>query len=367
MAIELLQELVRMDSQNPPGNETAVAKFVYDWLSDKGIQTELVRWGNNRYNVSVELGKGAGGLMLNAHLDTVPFGNLENWKQDPLAAKIIRDKMYGRGTCDTKSGVAAIMAAAAKFSKDNFKKKLLLTFVGDEENLQQGSEWLIKNKPEIFKGITHGVMAEPTLLNLRVVHKGVVFAKAKFFGKAAHGSKPWLGENAILKANKFMDNLQALEKNLAKKKDPMLGTGTINVGKISGGTKVNIVPEGCEVEIDRRITRKETIQEAIKQLQAAARNADSAAKLEVLDARPPLDTPLHSKIIKVLHGITKTKILGESGYTEAGLYSKALKIQCIVCGPGDSKLAHVANEWVSVKMVQKAERVYENLIRRWCT
>ena len=366
MPIELLQELVQIDSRNPPGNETGVAKYIYDWLTDKGIQAELIEWGENRYNVIAEIGNGSNGLMLSGHIDIVPFGNLENWKYDPLGATIVGDKLHGRGTSDMKGGVAAIMEAAAKLSKENFKRKLLLTFTGDEESGLEGAKFLVAKRPEIFNGIKYGVVGEPTQLNIRAIHKGIVQFKAVFSGKAAHGSKPWLGDNAILKANKFIANLQMLEKVLAKKKDPMLGSGTINVGVISGGTKINIVPESCEVEVDRRITRKETMQEALKQLQDAAKKADPKVKFANIEMRPPLDNPLDSPLIEMIQNITKAKVLGESGYTEAGYFRQKLGIDCVVCGPGDSKLAHVANEWISVKMVDRAAQVYEKLIRQQC-
>ena len=366
MPIELLQELVRIDSRNPPGNEKAVAKYICDWLTDKGIQAEPVKWGENRYNVIAEIGNGSNGLMLSGHIDIVPFGNVENWKYDPLSATIVGDKLHGRGTSDMKGGVAAIMEAAAKLSKENFKRKLLLTFTGDEESGLEGAKFLVAKRPEIFNGIKYGVVGEPTQLNIRAVHKGAIFAIAKFYGKAAHGSKPWLGDNAIMKANKFLNNVQALEKILSKKKDPMLGSGTINIGVIRGGAKANIVPESCEVEIDRRITRKETIQEAVKQLKEAVKKSGPASELVVIDSRPPLDNPLDSPIIEMIQNITKAKVLGESGYTEAGYFRQKLGIDCVVCGPGDSKLAHVANEWISVKMVQQASQVYEKLIRQWC-
>src|SRR4030067_978177 len=145
--IELTQELVRINSENPPGNEEAIAKFIKDFLEDLKIQTEMIEFEKNRFDVVASIGSGKG-IMFNGHMDTVPLGG--NWKYDPLGGKIVNGKVYGRGSSDMKGGIASILAAVKNLSKQSFKGKLLLTFVGDEEDFGKGSEYLIKNRKELF-------------------------------------------------------------------------------------------------------------------------------------------------------------------------------------------------------------------------
>ncbi|MEM5872549.1 MAG: M20/M25/M40 family metallo-hydrolase, partial [Candidatus Aenigmatarchaeota archaeon] len=159
--LELTQELIRINSENPPGNEKEIAKYIKDFLDELKISTEIIEFEKNRFDVIASIGKGKG-LMLNGHLDTVPAG--ENWKYDPFEGKIVNGKIYGRGASDMKGGLASILTAVKNLSKENFKKKLLLTFVADEEVALKGSEYLIKNKKEIFKDVKYGIIGECTNL-----------------------------------------------------------------------------------------------------------------------------------------------------------------------------------------------------------
>jgi acetylornithine deacetylase/succinyl-diaminopimelate desuccinylase-like protein len=191
--------------------------------------------------------------------------------------------------------------------------------------------------------------------------------KIRFKGKAAHGSKPELGDNAILKASDFIQELKILTKKLKKKKDPLLGSGTINVGKIVGGLKVNMVPDYCEVEIDRRLIPGETPSIAVKQIKNVLKKLRLRAKIEYLnEPRLAMKISKNSKIVKMIQNIIKTRTLGESGYTESELYYRECGIEIVSFGPGDPKLAHVNNEYIKISKIKKAVRVFETLIKKWC-
>jgi len=362
--VELTQELVRINSENPPGNEKQIAKFIYDYLNDLKIPTELIKIEGNRFDVVGALGK-ENGLMLNGHLDTVPAGDLKNWKYDPFSGKIIGDKLYGRGTSDMKGGVAAMLAATKDLAKEKFKRKLLLTFVADEEVGQGGSIYLIKYRKNLLKDIKYGVVGEPREMNIGIANKGVIDFIVKFFGKSAHGSKPWLGDNAILKASKFIQKLNKLSKNL-KIKDQLLGKGTINVGIIKGGTKINMVPDFCEIEIDRRIVPRETPQMALNQIKSLAKEFSDKVKIEMARSRSPLKISKNSEIVKLLQQIAKTKLVVSMGYNESELYYRSCGIECVACGPGTSDAAHITNEFIKISNLKKGTIIYKNLIRKWC-
>ncbi|MEM5778675.1 MAG: M20 family metallopeptidase [Candidatus Aenigmatarchaeota archaeon] len=361
--IELTQELIRINSENPPGNEREIAKYIKDFLDKLKISTKIIEFEKNRFDVIASIGKGKG-IMLNGHLDTVPAG--ENWKYEPFEGKIVNGKIYGRGASDMKGGLASILTAVKNLSKENFKKKLLLTFVADEEVALRGSEYLIKNKKEIFKNVKYGIIGECTNLRARIAQKGIVQIKVKFKGKAAHGSKPELGENAIYKAVDFILELRKLIEKLKRKRNPLLGSGTINVGTINGGTKTNVVPDFCKVEIDRRIIPGENVSLAVNQIKEILKRLRLKADIEIGKSRLPMQLNKNFELIKILRNITKVDLVGESGYTEAELFYRDAKVPCISFGPGISELAHTANEYIPIKNLKKATKIYEEIIRKVC-
>ncbi len=364
--VQLTQELVRINSENPPGNEKEIAKYVFDYLGDLKVDAELVEFGDNRYNVITALGKGSG-LMLNTHMDTVPVGNLENWKFDPFSARIAAGKIYGRGASDSKSGVAAILTALKNNSKQTFKRKLLVALVGDEEVAQGGSKYLIENRRELFKDVRYGIIADSDY-SIAIGQKGILHAIFIFKGKTAHGSQPEKGVNAIVKATSFINKLDKLQNNLKTHKDPMLGYGTINVGKVIGGTKINIVPDKCEVEIDRRLTWGETPASALRQFKNILRKLNISAEIKFLsEPRLAVRTSVNSRLIGNLKGVdSRLRIGAKAGYTEMELYIRELGMECVVCGPVENGQAHVNNEFVRISTLKRATNTFTELIRRWC-
>lgn len=362
--IYLTQELVRINSENPPGNEKAIAKYIKDFLDDLKISSELIEFEKNRCDVVASIGSGKG-MMFNGHMDTVPIGG--NWTFDPFGGKISNGKVYGRGASDMKGGIASILAAVKNLSKQNFKKKLLLTFVGDEEDFGKGSDYLIKNRKELFRDVKYGIMCECTSLYPRIAQKGLVRIKVKFKGKAAHASNPELGDNAIYKAAEFIQELRKLIEELKKRKNPMLGSGTISVGTINGGTKINVVPDSCNIEIDRRIIPGETINYASEQIRKILKRLKLDADVEIYHgSRLPMQLDKNLELIKILKSITKTKLTGEAGYTEAELFYRDAGVPCFGFGPGIDEQAHVTDEYIPIKNLQRATKIYEELIRKVC-
>ena len=366
--VELTQELVRIDSQNPPGNEKDVAKYVFDYLTDLNFDPELVEFGNNRYNVVAYAGKDDG-LMLNSHMDTVPVGKLENWRYDPFDAKIVDRKLYGRGSCDSKGNVAVILSSLKKFSNEKFKRKLLIALVGDEEVGFSGSNYLINNRKDLFKDVKYGVVSDSDF-EIVIGQKGVLHLKFIFKGKAAHGAYPELGINAITKAAKFIAEVDRLKGELTRKNDDFLGRGSINIGKIVGGTKVNIVPSYCEVSVDRRLTYGESINYAINQFKNILGKLKLGAKVgkdfEMLgESRIAMKTPKDSKLVRLLQSISKLRVGKLSGYTEIELYHRKLGMECIAIGSGNNT-AHSDNEYVKLDELKKSRYIFENLIKKWC-
>jgi succinyl-diaminopimelate desuccinylase len=303
------------------------------------------------------------GLLLAGHLDTVP-GDKESWRFDPFEAKIHNGKIYGLGTSDMKSGVAALLMALKKSLSEKPKRKVILALVGDEEVSLKGSRFLIAREKDFLKLARYGVIAEPTDLKVVVAQKGLLHVKIIFSGKRSHGSTPWLGDNAILKAVEFLNEVKKLSEKLVKVKDPFLGSATINVGKITGGVKVNIVPDKCEIQIDRRVVQPETIEKCLNEFKRILSELKIKAKIEIMGMpKLPFKVNENSKIVRVLRELTNAKLIGETGYTEAEIYGK-IGIDCVVFGP--TKKAHISDEYVRIKDLIAVEKIYEKLIRKMC-
>lgn len=362
--IELTQELIKIDSQNPPGNEKKIAFYIKDFIEDLAIPAELVKFGESRYNVIASIGKGEG-LMFYGHMDTVPIGKREDWKYDPLGGGIIGGRIYGRGASDMKSGIAAVLTALKNSFSRELKRRVILVFTGDEEVGLKGSKYLLENRKLLFKGIKFGLAAEPTDLKLKVAQKGIVHLKFKFKGKATHASTPWKGDNAILKASTFIQEVNKLSKRLKRRRDPLLGYPTINVGRIAGGVKVNIVPEFCEVEIDRRLLPKETPQKVLDEFKDIVKKLKLKARIEqMIEPRLSMKISPTSEIVKLIRSIVKTKVEGEHGYSEIELYHRKLGIELAIFGPTNT--AHTTNEYVKIADLKKARLIYEKVIKKWC-
>lgn len=365
--IQLTQKLIRINSENPPGNEKAIAEFIYSYLKKLKLKPRLIKTGKNRYNVIASIGTKGPGLMLNGHIDTVP-ADPKKWKHDPFQGKITKGKIYGRGASDMKSGVAAILTAVENIlkTKPKFKKRLLLTFVADEETGgPYGTRYLIKKK-EIFKNIKYGIVGECTGLKITTAQKGPMMLKIIFRGSSAHGSKPELGENAILKASRFIVELDKLSKKIKKLKDPLLGTGTINVGVIKGGTKINMIPDYCEIEIDRRFTTKENKKLILKEIKNILRKLKIKAEIKILGFHEPMKIKEDSKIVRIIKRFIKTETHGLAGYTEIERFYRGVGLECVSFGPGPLELAHVTDEFVKISDIKKAVKVYENVIKEIC-
>ena len=361
--IELTQELVEIDYQNPTHNEKEIAEFIKDFLEDLKLYAEIEEFDKNRSSVVASIGKGEG-LLLNGHIDTVP--PVSEWTKDPFKAKVEGNKIFGLGSSDMKGGVAAILIAVSKLAKEKFKRKLLLTFVADEEVSQRGSEHLIAKRKDLFKDVEYGIVAEPTELKIVNAQKGICDFKVYFSGKAAHASIPEKGDNAIYKATAFVEELKNLIKDLSKNKNRVLGSPTINVGRIEGGIKFNIVPDNCFVEVDRRLIPGETVESAKEELEKILKKLHIDGKVENLGGRLPLQISEKSKIIQELLKIKKLKLSYFSGYTEAELYKTKAGVECIVFGPGTGSCIHSGDEYIEIDQLKEATRIYEQLIRNWC-
>lgn len=268
-AIAFLQKLVQSDSQNPPGNEIQVARIIKEKLDELGFVTEIQEVEPERFNVIGLLeGESDEQLLFNGHMDTVKTGDPKLWEKLPLGGQIEDGKLYGRGACDMKSGLTAMIFALEALTKSGIapKKSILFTAVIDEEVFFKGTQALIDAGK--LKNCTRAYISEPTSVCIATSLQGAAEFTARTYGKASHCGMAENGINAIIPMAEFATALNTLNDEL-KEKGGILGfpvNPSLNVGAIKGGVDVLLVPDYCEMSFDRQVLPGENMQKAIKEI-----------------------------------------------------------------------------------------------------
>lgn len=366
-AIELLKKLVAIESVNPvyggPGEREVVA-FLEEWLSARGIQFEKQVVTDGRCNVLARVGPAdAEAILLEAHMDTVGVTGWRDGKPFELTAE--ENRYYGRGSCDTKASLATFLTVLERFAKDSSRMKKALVFAAtvDEESKQLGAYELAKRLQEL--GVVWAISGEPTLSDVVSRHKGVGRYLINVSGKAAHASDPNSGDNAIYKAAKICSELEELAERLsASRCRSEIEKGTLNVGAIQGGVGFNIVPDHCQIDIDRRYGSVETPEAARAELeQLCARHPDTS--LDVYLERPALRGTDSATFVAAMVDAAKrarTDIAErEVPYMTNAVAYEAVGIASLVFGPGDIAQAHKVDEYLEAGEIAKSLCILEAL------
>jgi len=359
----LLWELVDIPSINPSleckdtdlTGEERIAQYLEGKANSSGIECRRMKVLPSRENLILRLkpsGKIKRRIMLTPHMDVVPA------TMDAFNPKIKNNCLFGRGACDTKGSIASFFHAYLRLSKaSNRPKNTEIIFVGlvDEEFGQAGSRTLAQKGPRADLAIA----GEPTNLKVVSAHKGNLWIKLSTQGKAAHGSTPQHGSNAINYMSPILEALtNEYPKLLSERKHPLLGSPTISVGKIRGGSQPNVVPDSCEIDIDRRTIPGETDESVKREIKNLLRNLkikkpDFSATRSV--PCPPLATdPSLPMVQSFLKASNRRKTVGVPYFTDASPISIG-GTPALVYGPGSIAQAHAKNEWVCLKEVKQAE------------
>lgn len=377
----LLRELVAIDSVNPtlvPGarGEKNAAQFLCQFLRQQQIRAELQEAAPGRPNVVAWLGpppSSAGGkkraaLALLAHIDTVGSGDMP----DPFTP-IERDaRLYGRGALDIKSGVAAMCAAAVAIARSGpaLGKPLLLSAVVDEECNSVGTSSLLEHV-----SADCAVVLEPTDLQVVIAHKGYAWLDVTTHGRAAHGSMPSEGRDAIRMMARVLGKLDAIETSLrARNPHPLLGHASLHASLISGGQELSSYPAECRLQYERRLLPGETgetaraeLAQALAELRAA--DAEFAASVGQLSARPAYEISPDAPIARAAATAVKSELgevrfAGMAPWTDTALLAAA-GIPGVVFGPSGRGL-HGREEYVELASVESCARVLAALISSLC-
>lgn len=371
---ELLAEMVHIPSVNPGGKapqsdiegEARMTRFVREYLEARGVQCALQEVSPGRENViGVVRGEGNGTLVMETHMDTVSVAEMTIEPFDPAVGDGL---VHGRGSCDAKASLAAMMTALVRIAADGPPPQdCVLAAVVDEEFGYTGVKRLLQDCGEV----AGAVIGEPTMLEVVIAHKGAVRWRVTTRGVSAHSSDPGQGVNAIYQMARVVTALEAYAEQVASGEGhPLVGAPTLSVGTIRGGTAVNIVPESCEALVDRRLIPGERIPDVEAGLLEFLRaELGDEVDFEVggLLQDPPLETPPDADVVQRLKAAAEA-VLGEAKLTGAAYGTDASKfsdagIPAVVCGPGDIAQAHTADEWVAIQQVERAADLYEAFLR----
>lgn len=356
---KLLKELIATPSVNPAflplghpnAGEAGVADLLSRMARRAGMDVELHKLAPGRHNVFVRLcpRRNPGRTVwLAPHMDTV------NGVDEQFRPKLVGDRLYGRGACDTKGALAAMLGAMKDLAVQRRRPEqteIVLTALADEENAHLGSRALVSSGSRAHLAI----VGEPTMNRVVTAHKGSLWIQIETAGTAAHGSRPELGENAVHEMARIVDYLQtAYTRRLAKRRHDLLGVPTVSVGAISGGTQPNIVPDHCTILVDRRTLPGETKRSVLKELSSLLRKKGFKGTISLtrdeedlaMETDPGLDL-----VTKFLKSVRQKKPAGVDYFCDASILAGD-GTPSVVFGPGSIAQAHTADEWISIRALE---------------
>jgi acetylornithine deacetylase/succinyl-diaminopimelate desuccinylase-like protein len=369
----LLEHLVGIDSQNPdlaPGSpgEGALAGEVARILTGLGLEARTHDTLEGRPNVvGVLPGTTGQALLLEAHLDTVPA------PPGPLVVRRERRRLYGRGSCDTKGSLAAMIAAVGRLAgQPGPRPTVVIAGVVDEEYIMRGAAKLIDHIPEVA-GV---VIGEPTSLVPVRAHNGFIRVRVHADGHSVHSSKADLGHNAILTSARLLTALEtSLGKRLRQRRHPLTGPALLTPTMTSGGIAPNIVPDHCEVWFDRRLAPGEAPHSALaeidKVLDRLRAEGDTIRRDEPIVVLPGLETPEDHPLVRATEQAVEA-VSGSRRRSEGVTYSTDAcylggqgGLPCVVMGPGSINQAHTVDEWIDLDEVVLAVDIYAELVMQF--
>lgn len=370
--IQLAQKLIRVPSfSGDTQGLSRIAAIISEEMKKMGFSVELIEAEKGLTNVigTFRGSAGAACLLFNGHTDVVPAQSGGDWSVDPFSAEIKEGRIYGRGACDMKGGLAAMLAAPKiAFSLfPEYRGNLILTATVDEEI---GGFRGLKYAVEQGVKADMGIVCEPSDLKIVNVCKGLLQLRLRTKGKSAHGGVPEQGVNAISKMLKILMKLENYD--FEQTPHNVLGKPTVNIGRIGGGQRPNVVPDSCETEIDiRYLPGKNHLQiiDDLERLIVELRKKDPQieTEIEIIRYRSSLeiakDSPVIRTIMEAAQGILGRHLElrgmitpGDSEYlVNAGIPS-------VIFGPGDEHLAHSANEWIAINDILTATEIYAAVI-----
>jgi succinyl-diaminopimelate desuccinylase len=363
--VNILQRLVQIPTENPPGKTEEIVNFLITdvFREEEGFHNEIVTHVKDNiklHNLITKIGTGRKKIIFSGHFDVVPVTDSSRWDYPPFSARIIDGNLYGRGSADMKGGIVSLIGTLKSLSgKKKFLENYELIFLGtaDEEAGMSGSVTLTNSG--IINGAILLIIGEPTNLNLGIAEKGLLWVRLKIYGRAAHGSMPEEGINAIEGALKIIPQLKDC---LRETNNSVLGASSINVSKIKGGNKINIVPDYTELEIDFRIIPEQNVGDLIHNLKKIDIEPFEM-DIEILNNLPALQSDSRHPFIKNLKKLSNAELIGLPYATDAAKFITLKNpVPFVIYGPGNPNNVHKINESISLEQVFVATEMLTNAL-----
>lgn len=368
--LEILTTLVAFDTQNPPGHEVEAARYLESKLRDMGLDTSLSEFKPGRANVIARLDNGPGPVFaFNSHIDVVPVG--EGWSSDPLHLRERGGNLYGRGSCDAKGPIVGMLEAIGDLvsRRDTWSGTLLGVFVADEEVASEGARLYVRDNP----AVDYCLIGEPTSNSTVTAHKGSMRPRVAVLGAMAHSGMPDAGENAILRAGRLLGLIEDFHRDtLCHRTHELVGHATLTVTRLAGGIADNVVPDRCELLLDRRMVPGEDEEEAKREIERLLETAERefGVRTEIVEYVPTTggatETATEESIVQESlkassrHEGGEAKPIGFQGGCDL-VHFRSIGATGAVIGPGSINVAHKPDEFVPRDEFIRSALIYRDI------
>ena len=366
--IQLLRDLVAIPSVSPQGDpgtdrtgEEEIAKFIAGFLRRIGADVELQYVEPGRPNVIGKLGargRARRAIALGPHTDTV---SVRGMTIEPFTPVVRGGRLYGRGASDTKGNLAAFLWAMKRLAESRTARRdndIYFTGLMGEESGNDGVKHLMRRgKSKLAGRLDFAIVGEPTELDIVNAHKGALWLRIATRGRSCHGATPERGENAIYKMGRIVDWLEHDYAARLTRRHPVLGRATLNVGTIRGGSKVNIVPARCEIEVDHRTLPGEDHMKLLRELKVQFGRIET----EALNDNAGLDTPASHPMVVQLAAASGGRCVGAPWFSDGAIFAQH-GVPAVAFGAGSIAQAHTRDEFTSVPQVERCAAAMETFL-----
>lgn len=375
--LEIAKDLIKIQSFLEGKMERNVIQYIENRIKKYHISYNILtlgETGETPIGIVVSIGEGKHSLILHSHIDTVPPGDQDKWNQDPFQPYCSSGKLYGLGACDDKGSLSAMISAFESLIpiSSKFNGKLILMAMGGEERGGIGTQVAMKKGYRAEAAI----LGEPTNLEPKFAHKGVLRVEISVKGVSAHASNPNEGENAILYMAELIRELEKLSLIVEKEYDSYTGHSSMAITTIQGGTALNMIPDTCSISIDRRMVPGQEEGPILEQIEGVLQNFKKLnPKVEIemkrirctRPAKTEISEELSQLVLKVVNEEFQRKIEPEGfpACCDMTFLRNEGNMPVVIIGPGDIGMAHKKNEYIDIKSLGKAYHIYKKIALKW--